>query len=90
MVNNGLDYKVDGDNEDKKECPRPGEEVDSQEDAGNEAINKRFGSYCPVSAVEMTEGPLPLSGGFDSQNQEQNGYSREQRIGDIVVSEAEY
>ena len=56
MVNDELDDKVDGDDEDKEQCPCPGKEVDSQENAGKQAINNRFGNCRPVSMVEVIEG----------------------------------
>ena len=56
MVNNKLDYKVNEDDENKEQCPSPGEKVDSQEDAGKQAINKGFGARRPVPVLYVVEG----------------------------------
>ncbi len=55
MVNDELDYEIDRDDEDKEQSALPGEEVDSQEEPGKQAINKGFSNYCPVSVLYMVE-----------------------------------
>ncbi len=90
MVNDELDYKVNGDDEDKEQTPQPGKEVDSQENAGNQTIEKRLFNLCPVAVLEVGEGQLSLSCRFGSQNQEEDDYGGKQDLGDVVVSEAEY
>ncbi len=90
MINNELDYEIDEYDEDKEESTFPGKKVDSEEDASKQAINERFSDDWPIPAFQMTEGQLVLPGTLNSQNQEQDGYSGEQRLGNMLVSEAEY
>ena len=55
MVNNELDYKVGGDNEDKEQRPYPGDKVDSQKNASEQAINCSPGERGPIPVPEMVD-----------------------------------
>ena len=55
MVKNKLDYEVDENNENEERCPGPGENKDSQENAGQKAVTKGPGDGRPVSPFQMVE-----------------------------------
>ena len=55
VVNNELDYKVDEDNKDEKQRPEPRHQIDSQENAGKQAIDKRPGAFRPALTAEVSE-----------------------------------
>ena len=56
MVNNELSYKINGDDENKEQSTYPREEIDSQEKAGKQAINKGFGNSRPLPTFYVVEG----------------------------------
>ena len=64
MVDDELDDKKEGDDEDKEQGAQPGKKIDAEEYACKQAINSRFGNCCPVPVYNVAEGKLSLPGGF--------------------------
>ena len=56
VVNSKLDDEVDGYNKGEHQRPRPTEQVDSHEEAGEKAVDQRSGDYRPVPVPEMVDG----------------------------------
>ena len=68
MVNGELDYEINRDDKDKEQDTHPGEEIDSQENASEKAIDKRLGDSCPLPMPQMVKCYFSISSSFNSHN----------------------
>ncbi|GAI16414.1 unnamed protein product [marine sediment metagenome] len=69
MVHDELNSEISKDDEQQHRRTRPGKKENTQENAGQQTIDKRLLDNCPIFIYQVTEGYFSFPGPFNRHNQ---------------------